>query len=364
MKISTERLKQIIKEELEAHALLEQPGDPDTPAGNPDNPKFDAEEQEIVGSDEPLPKTWRQQVRLAKTKKRVIIRKNQGYWHLTYLLKAAFPYMSLSHKSRKTRKLVRRATMAMQGGSSTLVVGKNYADVHLKNFLGQASTGKSKPADKPKPKDNTVLTDPRNFDRKDSKNAYKLYVKAAKNRIKYGYPGWIPLTESMFVNPNHKYFGLTTFEMNRVNKTRIKGRISPNVPKRDDPKRDYVWWNIFNYKSEQKGKMFVRAWLSKYAKLTGIPVPFDHGDPEKAKPRSQQNPEAGALADTIQAALDKRPKGSPASRWTLVPDILRKYAKGTPLKTNEIKVLQGLAGQSGVNKDIKAGLDKVIGEFF
>ena len=79
--------------------------------------------------------------------------------------------------------------------------------------------------------------------------------------------------------------------------------------------------------------------------------------------RSWQDPDAADLADKIQAAIDKRPKGSPASRWTLVPDILRKHAKGLPLKANEIKVLQGLAGQSGVNQRIKAGLDKIIGEY-
>ena len=59
MKISTERLKEIIKEELEAHALLEQPGNPDSPPGNPDDKPdvYDAPEHVISGSE--LPKSWK-----------------------------------------------------------------------------------------------------------------------------------------------------------------------------------------------------------------------------------------------------------------------------------------------------------------
>ena len=93
MKISIERLKEIIKEELEAHALLEQP------------------EEETQ-----LPKTWKEQVRMAKNGK-AIIRSGQGWFHLVYLLRfAADPHLKalLNPRSRKHRKNVAKIVYDMQ----------------------------------------------------------------------------------------------------------------------------------------------------------------------------------------------------------------------------------------------------------
>ena len=138
MKISTERLKEIIKEELEAHALLEQPGNPDSPPGNPDDKpdEYDAPEHVISGSE--LPKSWKQQQQMAK-KGRVFVRKNQGWWHLTYLVRLAAPAYKkdLKPNSRKSRRLVATMVKKMQNGKSTLRTRQdygrvvNYLDLHF-----------------------------------------------------------------------------------------------------------------------------------------------------------------------------------------------------------------------------------------
>ena len=298
MKISTERLKEIIKEELEAHALLEQPGNPDSPPGNPDDKPdvYDAPEHVISGSE--LPKSWKQQQQMAK-KGRVFVRRNQGYWHLTYLVRLAAPAYkkNLKPNSRKSRRLVATMVKKMQNGKSTLRTRQDYGRVV--NYLDLHFGRKN-------------MAEP---------TAIQGYWKhlpdkeaAIKNRAKYVSIGIVPDAQPsedvlnnkvVVVVARNSAYGLTLQQAQAL--------------------RKYI-----------SRRMSARSW---------------------------QDPDAADLADTIQAAIDKRPKGSPASRWTLVPDILRKHAKGLPLKANEIKVLQGLAGQSGVNQRIKAGLDKIIGEY-
>jgi len=163
MKISIERLKEIIKEELEAQALDEGNGlgpaglgvgalpygpeksildrnislgqrtrRPVEPIEVPKGPeKFDAPEQTIAGDVSlELPKSWKEQQQMAKTGK-VFVRKNQGYFHLTHLLRLAAPQFkkNLNPRSKKSRSLVAKMVRKMQNGKSTLRTRKDYGTV-------------------------------------------------------------------------------------------------------------------------------------------------------------------------------------------------------------------------------------------
>ena len=334
MKISVERLKQIIKEELEAHTLSEQ-SVLDQPIGlgkrervpvEPLNLKqFDQSEKDKE-EEEPekvdvvdkliLPKSWKQQQQMAK-KGKVFVRKGQGYFHLTYLLRLAAPAYKkdVNPNSRKSRSLVAKMVRKMQNGSATLKTRKDYGGVvNLLDgvFMDKAQAGSARDKDI---NYNRMLGDPRYLDKNNAANAYRLYVKAAKNRIKHGYPGWLPMNDAMFLNPSHKYFGLTTFEMHRAKKTSIKGQPFKAYPERDAPDRDYAWWPLLTKMSQKQAKQFMRTWLDSYAKETGVPLPFDvNSDVGRADPVKA----SGAAIERETKASDLRlrdPDGKPISRF-------------------------------------------------
>lgn len=147
MKISVERLKQIIKEELEAHSLSESILDQPIGLGQKErvpvepldlkqfdrskkDAQFDAPEQTIVGDPVELPESWKEQQQMAR-KGKVFVRKNQGYFHLTYLLRLAAPAFkkNLNPRSKKSRSLVAKMVRKMQNGKSTLRTRKDYGTV-------------------------------------------------------------------------------------------------------------------------------------------------------------------------------------------------------------------------------------------
>lgn len=118
------------------------------------------------------------------------------------------------------------------------------------------------------------LMSPTNFDKADDKNAFKLYVQAAKNRKKYQYPPGVPTHEPIFLNPKHPYFGLTSGEVAYIRGNKDAG---------DPPSRKYEI-GVATEPNKEKSEAMVKGWIAKHSKKPGE---------QKTSPEKKPEPQKG-----------------------------------------------------------------------